>query len=150
MVESATSRFDESELDHLRCLIRLTLEFYDYMEHGSVKIATTLLRGPNAEYVKDVQSASVNPFNKYDLGYVCESIRSGVDSFCSLSASYRILVGTTNSRIEWSMISSRESFKAQFLSMFSEFSKEVNFENKCRFLLDLFKLQIVFAGIAYD
>jgi hypothetical protein len=34
--------------------------------------------------------------------------------------------------------------------MFNSFTKEVNFESKCRLLLDLFKLQIVFAGISYD
>jgi hypothetical protein len=48
------------------------------------------------------------------------------------------------------MISSRESFKTQFISMFNEFTKEANFENKCRLLLDLFKLQMVFASISYD
>jgi hypothetical protein len=47
------------------------------------------------------------------------------------------------------MISSRESFKTQFVSMFKEFTEEVNFENKCRLLLDLFKLQIIFVGISY-
>jgi hypothetical protein len=48
------------------------------------------------------------------------------------------------------MISSRDSFKTQFVSMFNKFTKEVNFEKKCRLLLDLFKLEIVFAGISYN
>ena len=47
------------------------------------------------------------------------------------------------------MISSMESFKSQFVSMFNQFTNETNFENKCRLLLDLFKLQIVFAGVSY-
>src|SRR6266446_7073404 len=88
MVESAKSCFDESELGHLRCLIRLAVEFHDYLEHGRVEIATSILEGPHAKYVTDVQSASTDPFNKYDLGFVCDSIRSGVDSFCTLNVSY--------------------------------------------------------------
>jgi hypothetical protein len=42
------------------------------------------------------------------------------------------------------------SLKKQFLSWFHEFEIETSFEKKCRLLLDLFKLQIVFAGVLYD
>lgn len=150
IVESAKAHFDDSELDHLRAVIRLTIEFQDYLEHGSVEIATSIQNGPHAKYVTDAPSASTDPFNKCDLDYACESIRSGVDSFCSLSASYKMLDGATNSSVEWGMISSRDSFKTQFVSMFNKFTKEANFEKKCRLLLDLFKLQIVFAGISYN
>lgn len=150
MVESAQSRLDELELGHLRAVIRLTVEFHDYLENGSVDIATTVLHGPLAKYVTNAQSASTDPFNKYDLQFACRSIRSGVDSFCNLSASYRVLVGAVDSRVDWGMISSRESFKTKFVAMFNNFAEEVNFESKCRLLLDLFKLQIVFAGISYD
>ena len=38
----------------------------------------------------------------------------------------------------------------EFRSMFKKFELEENFEEKCRLLLDLFKLQIVFAGMSYD
>ena len=150
MVESAESRLNESELSHLRCLIRLAVEFHDYLEHGSVEIATRLLDGPLARYVEDAQSASADPFNKYDLDYTCRSIRSGVPSFCLLSDRYRLMDSAAGSRVEWGMIPSRESFQMQFISMFGKFTEEVNFENKYRLLLDLFKLQIVFAGISYS
>ena len=150
MVESAKSCFDKSELGHLCAVIRITVEFYHYLEYGSVEMAHGLEQGPHAEYFKDLESASVDPFNKYDLDYTCESIRSGVDSFCRLNQTYGILVGATASTVEWGMISSRESFKAQFISMFNKFTQEENFENRCRLLLDLFKLQIVFAGVSYD
>lgn len=150
MVGSARSRLNETELGHLRAVIRLTVEFSDYLENGSVDIAASTLHGPLAKYVTDARSASTDPFNKHDLRFACESIRSGVNSFCVLSASYRVLDGATDSRVEWGVISSRESFKTQFVSMFNNFAEEVNFESKCRLLLDLFKLQIVFAGISYD
>jgi hypothetical protein len=150
MVESAKSFFDESDLGHLRCLIRLAVEFHDYLEHGSVDIATRLLDGPFAKYVPDAHSASGDPFNKYDLEYTCASIRSGVPSFCLLSDRCRVIDGATASRVGWGVISSRELFKKEFISMFNNFTEEVNFERKCRLLLDLFKLQIVFAGISFS
>jgi hypothetical protein len=65
------------------------------------------------EFSKDLQSASANPSNKYDLSYVCESILSGVDSFWNLSTACRKLDDTTDSKIEWGMTSSKELFKAQ-------------------------------------
>ena len=126
MVESARSCFGESELDDLRCVIRLTVEFYDYL-----------------------QSASMDPLNKFDLRYNCESVFSGIDEFNSLTHAYSVLVGTTNSRVEWGLISVL-SLKEQFLSWFREFEIATKFENKCRLLLDLFKLQIVFAGMLYE
>jgi hypothetical protein len=150
MVESEGLHFDESELVDLRCLIRLAVEFNDYLAYGSVEFARSILEGPHAKYVTDVQSAGTDPFNKYDLKFVCDSIRSGVNSFCTLNASYKILDGATDSKVEWSMISSKMSFGATFVSMFNQFIEEVNFEKRCRILLDLFKLQIVFAGISYD
>ena len=150
MVESAKSCFDDSELGHLRTVIRLTVEFRHYLEYGSVEMVSGLQKEPQANHFTDMESLKMDPFNKYDMQSACRAIRSGVDSFCGLDATYRILIGATGSKVEWGMTSSRESFSARFVSMFDEFSKEVNFENKCRLLLDLFKLQIVFAGISYD
>jgi hypothetical protein len=45
MVESAKSCFDDSELGHLRTVIRLTVEFRHYLEHGSVEMARGLQGG---------------------------------------------------------------------------------------------------------
>ena len=150
MAEPAASSFDDRELGDLRCVIRLTVEFRHYLEHGSTEMVRSLQQGPMAHLFRDLQDASADPFNKYDLEYACDSIRSGIDSFCSLNQAYRILVGATGSKVAWGMISSRESFKTQFILMSNEFIKESNFENKCRRLLDLFKLQMVFASISYD
>lgn len=150
MVEFAKSSFDESELGHLRGLIRLAVEFRDYLEHGGVDMATRLLNGPLAKYVKDAQSASTDPFNKYDLDYACGSIRSGVPSFCVLNETCRQIDSAPVSSVDWGMISSRESFEKQFISTFNKFTEDANFESKCRLLLDLFKLQIIFAGISFS
>lgn len=148
MVESANASYSESDLGHLRCVIRLTVEFHYYLEHGSTEIARGLQQGAHAKYFNDLESASTDPFNRYDLDYTCGSIHSGVDSFCRLIQIYRLLDSATGSGVEWGMTSSRELFKASFISMFNNFAEEGNFESKCRLLLDLFKLQIVFAGIS--
>ena len=150
MISSAGPFFDRADMDHLRCVIRLTVEFHDYLLNGSVEIATRILQSPQARYVPDAQAASADAFNKYDLAYACESVRSGVDSFCAVISRYNLMDGHTNSRVDWKAASSKASFKAHFAAMFSELIEEANFESRCRLLLDLFKLQIVFAGISYD
>ncbi|MGH9735148.1 MAG: hypothetical protein ACRD8A_11235 [Candidatus Acidiferrales bacterium] len=149
MVESVKSCFDDEELGHLHTVIRLTVEFCHYLEHGSVDLARRLQQGPGTEYFVDLEQASTDPFNRYDMEFVCESIRSGIDSFWALDASYRILEGATRSNVKWGMASSKDSFKEQFNSMFKGFIVEITFEKKCRILLDLFKLQIIFIGMSY-
>ncbi|MGA3269178.1 MAG: hypothetical protein ABSE16_20475 [Verrucomicrobiota bacterium] len=126
MVESARSCFVESQLDDVRCIIRITVEFFDF-----------------------VQNTDLDKANDFALRYCVESVFSGIDSFASACAAYRVLVGATDSSLQWNNVS-MISLKEQFISMFHEFDQETHFENKCRLLLDLFKMQIVFAGMLYD
>jgi hypothetical protein len=42
MAESAKSCFSESEQDHLRCLIRLTVEIHDYLQNGIPGLQETM------------------------------------------------------------------------------------------------------------
>src|SRR5471030_3020334 len=79
---AARSTFLESELDHLRVVVRLTVEFHDYL-----------------------QQAGTGALDHTRLTYACESVFSGVDSFCIVNAAYRVLVGATNSRIGLATIS---------------------------------------------
>ena len=123
---AARSTSLESELDHLRVVVRLTVEFHDYL-----------------------RQVGTGALDHNQLTYACESVFSGVDSFCNVNAAYRVLVGATSSRIEWATISTL-SPREEFLSTFRRFDLEERFEEKCRLLLDLFKLQIVFAGMMYD
>jgi len=37
-----------------------------------------------------------------------------------------------------------------FIAVYRQFAQEKNFEKKCRLLIDLFKLQIIFVGLTYD
>jgi hypothetical protein len=125
MLESARPTFTDSELDHLRCMIRLAVEFYDYLE-----------------------SVSIDDLNAFDLQYAIESTFSGIDSFTSVSSSYKVLVGASSSKVKGDAISAH-SLKEMYVAKFHDFRAETNPENKLRFLLDLFKLQIIFAGMLY-
>lgn len=144
MAEAARSCFSESEQDHLRCLVRLTIEFHNYLQNGAPQLRDI------AKYrlVGDFH-IQLNAIDLNELKYSSESIFSGIDSFCSVNAAYRVLVGATNSKVECDMVS-MDSLINKFIYMFREFIVETNFENKCRLLLDLFKIQIVFAGVFYD
>jgi len=126
MVEAARLCFLESELDDLRVVVRLTVEFHNY-----------LLGVDPAPGVED------------KVRYVCESVFSGVDSFDLLSWGYMALPGAQSTTVG-SSVASIESLKDEFLSRYRSLSAETNFETRCRLLLDLFKLQIVLPAYRFD
>jgi hypothetical protein len=122
MVEAAQGCLSKTELDHLRAVIRLTVEFSYYLETACTHVSCTM--------------------------YVSESIFSGIESYCSLTRAYSVLVAATESKIEWNAVSST-SISGQFVSTFDAFDREGSFERKCRLLLDLFKIQIIWAAMSY-
>ena len=144
--ECVRSVFEDPQRDHLRGLIRLTVEFYYYLEVGypdwRPKLKTLVEShglGGNIEIELD----------DLERGYAIASIFSGIDSFVSISGLYCVLVGAKKSKLQWGNFSAH-SFEDQFVAMFHDFEAEDDFIKKCRLLLDLFKLQIVFAGMYYD
>ena len=112
--------------DDLRCLVRLTVEFDYYLRHTNTDLRNT-----------------------FEMEYRIASIRSGMDSFVSFSDAYRVMVVAIPSQINWTAVTV-SSLKGRFLEMFDQFVAEPQFERRFRLLLDLFKLQIVFAGMFYD
>jgi hypothetical protein len=126
MEESARPGFDDNDIQHLHVLVRLTVQFYDYLSSAP---------------------PSDDPFR--DMTYAIDSIFFNIDSFRSVMHSYGVLVGSTTSTIDWNAISTR-LLKDEFVSVYRAFVTQTNFESKCRLLLDLVKLQIVFAGVFYD
>ena len=84
------------------------------------------------------------------MTYMIDKILINVGSFPVVAISYGSLVGSKKrSTIDWNAFEV-QSLKDRFLSMYDEFVMETDFNNKCRLLLDLFKLEIVFAGAFYD
>ena|SRR5579864_1064915 len=130
MEEPARLRFMDEDFQQLRVLVRLTVEFHDYLT------ATP----PWPAFPDD-------PF--HDMTYTIDKVLFNIDSFRTVIHSYGILVGATRSTIDWKVINV-QSLKDEFISIYDAFVAETNFESKCRLLLDLVKLQIVFAGAFYD
>jgi hypothetical protein len=126
MLESGSACFLDSELEALRCLIRLTVEFADYLDAGDTP-----------------------PYDKHGLRYVLDSVFSGMESFYSVTEAYGVLAGAVESQLVWDTFLPRR-LKEQFTSMYREFLVTADFTGRCRLLLDLFKLQIVFAAMLYD
>ncbi len=144
--ECVKSCFEEPVKDDLRILIRLTLEFDEYLKNGipGLRVIAESERHRPGGYI-----IPSNEIEMEELKYSLESIFSGIDSYRKVNAEYSILVGSTNSKIEWGMVS-MISLKELFVSTFHKFTAETAFVKKCRLLLDLFKIQIVFAGALYD
>lgn len=123
MVEVSKGSLSKRELGYLRVVVRLTIEFLCYIQRGCG--------------------------HSFCLEYASESTFSGIDSFCGLTRAYKTLKGAVDSGIDWNEVSVK-SLPEEFYRVFDKFDKETNFQKKCRLLLDLFKLQIVFAGASYD
>lgn len=124
--ESAKPGFDEGDLRCLRSVISLTVDFHMYLE-----------------------SVDVVAPDKDDVTYACGSIFSGIESFVAVNDSYKILEGSLESSLTWDL-TSLESLKERFTTMYQEFLSERTFEKQCRLLLDLFKLQLVFTGMLFE
>src|SRR5260221_3569381 len=122
--EAAGDALEETEHAHLVVLVRLTMEFAAYMDSGDGS-------APNE-----------------NRRYVNESTFAGIDSFRVVMNAYRVLAGTVPSIVKWTDFH-WPAFRQQFQSLYRELAQPAAFEKRCRVLLDLFTLQILFAGITY-
>ena len=141
MIEST---FSDNEQANLFALIRLTVEFHDYLQGGNVHVREYARKNPEKKWLNDPVQ-----LNEFEKQYCIESIFGGIDAFCSVNSAYKILRDTSSSRVQWDKITT-STLRDYFILIFKELSVEQSFEKKCRLLLDLFKLQIVYAGMFYD
>lgn len=126
MVEAA-SHFRDKEREALGCIVSLTVEFHHIVRRI------------------DLDSPDAKEF----LQYVGDSTFCGVDSFMILYSAFRLRGRYTHSRLPQRVISIA-ALREEFVAMYRVFADEKDFEKRCRLLVDLFKLQIVFAGLTYD
>jgi hypothetical protein len=131
MVQEPEADFGEEEIENLGILIRLSVQFYNFL--------TSRGRWP------------VFPEDSFqNMTYAADSILWNVDSFLYLIRhSYGIMGGTTKSTIDWNTVTA-QSVKDRYLFVYQDFIAETDFLKKYRLLLDLYKLQLVFAGMFYD
>ena len=131
MVQEPEADFGEKEIENLGILIRLSVQFYNFLTS----------RGRWPVFPED---------SFHNITYVAESILWNVNSFIYLSRnSYGIMEGRTRSAIDWNTVTA-QSVKDRYLSIYQEFIAEADFLKKYRLLLDLYKLQLVYAGMFYD
>lgn len=120
MLDAAKGSFAAAELEALRVVIRITVEFQKHLEANKIS------------------------------NYVCETVFSGTDSFLSVVHAYSVLEGAeTRSHLKWES-TSPSSLKEQFRSLYPIFIGAQLFEQQCRLLLDLFKIQLSLAAMTYD
>ena len=116
--------FSPSLTGDLRSLIRITIEFHEFLHGREVK----RLSDP--------------------VEYMIDTVFSGVSSFQLMHPLCNSWWGPGLSRLDWTNVSV-PLLKERFESLFTDFLEENTFEAKCKILLDLFKIQIVLAGMLY-
>src|SRR2546425_62188 len=114
--KAAPPHFGNEDLEAWHCLVRITREFYDYLQH-----------------------TSSGSRNEDDLSYALETILSGLGSFRRVNSAYRISVGARKSTLKLRS-NTMSDLSKQFLAQFEAFTKEKLPMKSCRLLLDLFKL----------
>jgi len=82
------------------------------------------------------------------LRYVYDSIFFGLESFVRLHYTYSKMPSPRATTLA-AGAKSPESIREEFASRYLVFSSAADFEFRFRLLLDLFRLQIVFAGLSY-
>ena len=125
-MSDAASQFSKSELEALGAIIRLTVEFLYYLKR-------TDMDSPDPHGVE----------------WVNESTVSSLEFFIAVCQIYRITQGHVGSKLSRS-VTSLTALRDEFVTRYQAFVDERSFEKKCGILLDLYKLQIVFAGFTYD
>ncbi len=124
MEQAAGPGFNDKDVENLRILIRITVQFYDHLK-------------------------SARSCEQAEMQYTASRAFFHVDSFLTVIHTYGILFGSRTSTIDWDAIRIG-SLREVFVAVYDAFVAETRFEEKCRLLLDLVKLQIVFAGAYYD
>jgi hypothetical protein len=131
--EAARDAFlhDEEDMEKLRTLIRVTVEFRHFL----------LSIPPWPHFPED-------PF--HNMSYMLDKILFHVDWFRDMVHLYGIVADPKRrTTIDWDTITGG-SLRDRFLALYDRFLNEADFQNKFRLLLDLFTLQIVYAGMFYD
>jgi hypothetical protein len=143
MAEGALPAFSDSNLESLHCVVMFTLEFEDYLRRGLPR-----LKAIQEWHERLVGLTISNQRDQLDMDFVNGATFSAIDSFRSVSGAYNGLIGSIESSLVWGIITV-ESLKELFRKIYPDFVVETDFLKKCRLLLDLFRIQIVFAAVSY-
>jgi len=147
MEAEARSTFSQPQLDSLRVLVRITFEFSRYLEFPKISDLKDYL--PKEPSLRKFYLEQPHLFDDFELKYAINTILNAVEFFLRVDHAYSALANSIESSVDWDEIS-RANLEKNFIVKFSEFQAESVFERKCRILLDLFRLQLVFAAFYSD
>jgi hypothetical protein len=130
ILDAARAVFTDYEVQHLRAVIRLAVEFDDFLR------------------VTDLEA-----IGSYELDYLSGSVFGGVPSLVAVADAYRTSAAVrAGSELDWNNFTdlrSPQEFRDHYFAKFERFSAERSFDGKCLLLLDLFKLQLFFVAIQF-
>jgi len=126
MAQLAKSNYLEEDLEDLLVTTRIAVEVYAWL-----KVTSTDSLNPN------------------EAEYHCETIFSGIDFFMRTCGNYAALKDTVPSQIHWGALSV-SSLSSLIIATYDNFDAENVFFKKCRLLLDLYRMELVFASIVYS
>ena len=125
MVLLAKSGYDESDMEDLLVLTHMAIEFYWWLK-----------------------DANTDSLDRYEADENSETLFVAFDAFRHTYWAYDVLIGRVASNIDWGDISV-PSLRKLIILTYERFDVESNFLKKCRFLLNLYKVELVFAGLMY-
>jgi hypothetical protein len=125
MLQEAESVLRPEGVQGLRCLIRLAVEF-----------ESLLIADPMA-------------LDEESLAYECDSIFAGVDSFVATRNEVEVECGRQTPHAAQQFLASFSDVKSDFQAKYLRFLAETDFGTRCRLVLDLFRVQLVFAATMY-
>jgi len=115
MLQRSRTCFTAAETQDLRCIVRLAVEFDDYLRHEEL-----------------------DALDPDELEYVAGSVFAGINCFTGAARGYSVLAGAVGTAIGWPMVGALTSPRAlaeKYLAMYQEFEAlDVNtqFEDKPR------------------
>ncbi|MEO8098469.1 MAG: hypothetical protein ABI811_12270 [Acidobacteriota bacterium] len=156
--------FEADDVASLNVIIRLTVEFADYLDHVDRGIPWLPDRHENSklsDHLKKVNDLldifhSQNPeipdrgsTPEFEASYAAGSIFAGLQSFYTLHQTYGCLTDQLPATIGLPQLQGVD-VKKEFTARYREFLTATGFSQRCRLLLDMYRLQIVFAGLAHS
>ncbi|MEQ1886859.1 MAG: hypothetical protein ABL967_17490 [Bryobacteraceae bacterium] len=121
VLTGAPDWLEPSTLGHVRCLIRLSVEF--------------------SYFLADFDSAG-----NEDFDYLAGSVFAGTESFQLVAMLVSVMGCETPNPLVGKQVSAKQ-MKDIFLRAYRELADSESFKNRCQLLLDLFRMQVVFVGL---
>src|SRR5689334_11037816 len=89
METAVLSVFSSSELENMKVMIRITIEFHDFLQHGPSDFKDIVVASEDGN-----PSIAICAGRQADK-YVCDTIWVWMDEFRTVNDAYNVLVGAT-------------------------------------------------------